>query len=565
MKLTACLIILSLISAYWSTGTGNSRAVTVSEGQADCSSRVAPEQPFDKLRATLQRDHPPIPLWWDWDMQMAKVCRSWRRRRHKVRRWRKHKPGKLELLLRRFRRWRRRWGCLWRQWQALMDGTVQMKASVHDRPTRCVEEANTVIGPGEAGERFPATQVPMVEVVDETNPTRRRRPGRPRTIPTAHKCCPGEECPAYGRFGDDPMHDIVGDGTYTTVHGEKRQMYKCNVCGQPFSETAGTPFFGLKTPMQTVCVALQELAEGLGVRAVARIRGVEPDTVLEWLKKAGQHCQELSECMMQDLNMTQVQLDELWTFVYKKERMLKDWEKLYSEWGDTWVWVAFDPVHKLVVAMLVGKRSEEEAIGFVARLRARFANACQPLLTSDCLPHYAGAILQAFGVWIQPQRKGDRGRFPKPRQVPPEGLKYATVHKKREKGRVVSVTTKVVYGNKVKIEALLESLGQQINTSFVERINLTLRLLVSRLHRKTLCFSKKREYLEYHLHLALAYYHFARHHASLRVKLPEPIPTRGDGSPKKWQQRTPAMAAGLTDHRWSLRELLMCPVPATPT
>jgi len=115
------------------------------------------------------------------------------------------------------------------------------------------------------------------------------------------------------------------------------------------------------------------------------------------------------------------------------------------------------------------------------------------------------------------------------------------------------------------ILALLESVGQKINTSFVERVNLTLRLMVSRLHRKTLCFSKKREYLEYHLHLALAYYHFSRHHASLRVELPEPIPTRGSGSSKKWQQRTSAMAAGLTDHRWSLRELLMCPVPATPT
>ena len=554
MKLTACLIILSLISAYWSTGPGNSRAVTVSEGQADCSSPIVPEQ--------VQRDHPPIPPWWDWDMQMERVCRSWRRRRRKARRWRKHKPDRLERLLRRFRRWRRRW---WRQWQAVMDGTVQVKASAPDRPTTCVEETNTITVPGEAGERIPAPQAATVEVVDEVNPTPRRGPGRPRTIPTDHRCCPDEECPAYGRFGDDPMHDIVGHGTYTTTQGEVRQMYRCNVCQQSFSETAGTPFFGLKTPTKTVCIALQELAEGLGIRAVARIREVEPDTVLEWLKRAGRHCQELSECMMQDLNMTQVQLDELWTFVYKKERMLKDWEKLYSEWGDTWVWVAFDPVHKLVVAVLVGERGEEEAIEFVARLRARLADACQPLLTSDCLPHYVEAILQAFGVWIQPQRKGDRGRFPKPRQVPPEGLKYATVHKKREKGRVVSVTTKVVYGNKDKIEAVLESLGQKINTSFVERINLTLRHLISRLHRKTLCFSKKREYLVYHLHLALAYYHFTRCHASLRVKLPEPIPTRGDGSPKKWQQRTPAMAAGLTDHRWFLRELLMCPIPTTPT
>ncbi|HUV88101.1 MAG TPA: IS1 family transposase, partial [Anaerolineae bacterium] len=106
--------------------------------------------------------------------------------------------------------------------------------------------------------------------------------------------------------------------------------------------------------------------------------------------------------------------------------------------------------------------------------------------------------------------------------------------------------------------------GHKINTSFVERINLTLRHLLSRLHRKTLCFSKQREYLVHHLHLALTYYYLARYHASLRVVLPEPLPTRGSGSPKQWQPRTPAMAAGLTDHRWSVRELLMCPVPVMP-
>jgi IS1 family transposase len=567
MKLIACLIILSLIVAFWSTGLASPGASTKPEGHADCFSPTVPEQPFDRLRATLQRDHSLLPPGWGWDMWVKRVSPSCRRRRRKVRRWHKHEPGRLERLLRGFRRWCRRWRCLWRQWRELLDGTVQTKATwtgtvrALDQSTVCAEEKWAAPVSGEAGAQLLATPPPAAEAVDEVSPTTRRGPGRPRSIPTAHQCCPSEGCLAYGRFGDDPIHDIVGCGPYTTVHGEVRQMYKCNVCGQPFSETAGTPFFGLKTPMKTVCIALQEVAEGLGIRAVARIHGVKPDVVLEWLKKAGQHCQALSECMMRELNVTQVQLDELWTFVYKKERMLKEWEKLHSEWGDTWVWVAFDPVRKLVIAVLVGERSEEEAIGFVARLRARLTDACHPLLTSDSLPHYVRAILQAFGVWVQPRRKGKRGRFPNLRQVPPQELNYATVHKERKKGRVVSVTTKVIYGSKDKIEALLEPLGQKINTSFVERVNLTMRHLVSRLHRKTLCFSKKREYLVYHLHLALAYYHFARHHASLRVKLPEPIPTRGDGSPKKWQQRTPAMAAGLTDHRWSLRELLMCPVP----
>jgi len=224
--------------------------------------------------------------------------------------------------------------------------------------------------------------------------------------------------------------------------------------------------------------------------------------------------------------------------------------------------MAFDPVHKLVLAVLVGERSEEEAIGLMARLRSRLADTCLPLLTGDSLPHYARAILQVFGVWIQPRRQGERGRFPKPRQVASEGLQYATVHKERQKGRVVAVTTHTVYGSQV--QALLKPLAQKINTSFVERFNLTLRHLASRLHRETLCFSKEQEYLVHHLHLAPAYYHFGRYHNGLRVKLPQPLPTRGNGSPKKWQQRTPAMAAGLTDHRRSLRKLLICPVVASP-
>lgn len=554
MKPIACLIILSLIFAFWSSGPAGLGVSAGLEDDAGCSSPTVFEQ--------LQRDHVSTPLRWAWDMWVELVFPSRRRRRRKVRRRCKYKPGKLELVRRQCRRWFRRWRRLWRQWQELVVGAVQMRAIVPEHPAVCVEET-PVVG-SDVGPEGLYTSAPPPKVVGEANPTTERGPGRPRTIPTAHKCCPNEGCPAYGRFGDDPVHNVVGRGTYTTIHGEVRQMYQCNVCEKAFSETAGTPFFGLKAATQTVCIALQELAEGLGIRAVARIHDVKPDTVLEWLKKAGQHCEMLSECMMHDLKVSQVQLDELWTFVRKKERKLKEWDKLHSTWGDTWIWVAFDPVHKLVIAVLVGERTQEEAVRFVDRLRARLADACQPLLTSDSLPHYVGAILKVFGVWVQPRRKGNRGRFPKPRQVPPEDLKYATVHKEREKGRVVSVTTKIIYGSQDVIQAFLEPLGQKINTAFVERVNLTMRHLVSRLHRKTLCFSKKREYLVYHLHLALAYYHFARHHASLWVALPEPLPTRGNGSPKKWQQRTPAMDAGLTDHRWSLRELLMCSVSAAP-
>jgi hypothetical protein len=153
---------------------------------------------------------------------------------------------------------------------------------------------------------------------------------------------------------------------------------------------------------------------------------------------------------------------------------------------------------------------------------------------------------------------GKRGRKPKPELLPPSTLQYAQVVKHRRRGRVVAVTTQVIWGEEAAIQARLEaSAGSQtINTSFVERNNLTCRQCNGRLSRKVLSFSKELTWLEKHLWLTFAYYHFVLTHASLAQPLPHPQPTRGTGSPKKWQSVTPAMAAGITDHVWMMEELL---------
>ena len=551
-QIVSLTVTLSLIFAFWTCGITIQKASGVSGGS------VTGEQ--------LDRNGFPNSFWWSRVGWVEMVFSHSRRKKPRIRRYKKHKPGKVELRLRKFRRWskgkKRQWRCLWKVRKENMDNAKSMEVvSQEDQSTVPAQEASSK-KESQVSKQASTLDLVKEETVEESETVVQRGQGRPRTIPTDHVCCPYGECSCYGVFGPDPAHDIVGRGIYTTVHGEKRQLFKCKICGKSFSETAGTPFFGLKTPTHTVCTALKELSEGLGVQAVARIHGVKPDTVLKWIKKAGQHCERVSEYMIQELELTQVQLDEMWTFVHKKQRQLSEEEKVHhSEWGDNWIWIAFDPIHKLIVALVVGNRKEEEAMGLLSRLRARLAEGPLPLFTSDSLVHYAKAILHTFGVWIQPQRKGNRGRFPKPRPVPSGDLLYGTVHKERKKGRIVSVTTRAIYGCMEDIMACLEPLGQKINTSYVERVNLTLRHLVSRLHRKTLCFSKKREYLEYHLHLSIAYYHFVLYHSSLRVRLPEPIPTRGDGSPKIWDKRTPAMAAGLTDHKWSMNELLMFHVP----
>jgi IS1 family transposase len=390
---------------------------------------------------------------------------------------------------------------------------------------------------------------------------RGKKRGKPATTATGHVCCIVQGCRGYGKFGSHPDHWIVGAGLYHTIHNGSLQMYQCQWCKKRFSETQGTAFFDLKTPTKTVCQALTALSEGVSLRGTARIVGEKPETILLWLRRAGQHSQQVSDYLLKNLHVSQAQMDELWTFVRKKEKNLSTWEQLRTEYGDTWVWVVFDPVNKLVLSLLVGEREEDQAVGVLNQLKACLAAGCLPLFTSDQLPQYLQALLRVFGRWIQPQRQGVRGRFPNPRLEAPDDLLYATVHKHKQNGRVTSVTTEVVLGDPATIAHQLEAIrpGLKINTSFIERFNLTLRHLVSRLRRKGLTFSKKRKYLVWHLQLATAYYHFVRPHGSLRQRLDEPCPTRG--SPKLWQPRTPTMSAGLTDHPWSMQELLSFRVP----
>jgi hypothetical protein len=187
-----------------------------------------------------------------------------------------------------------------------------------------------------------------------------------------------------------------------------------------------------------------------------------------------------------------------------------------------------------------------------------------PFFTSDELPHYADALLEVYGQSVQPPRQGTRGRFPKLRRVPPPDLCYTVVVKEREKGRVVKVTTRVVYGSAQQVAAALRAspVSRTINIYGVERNNLTVRQHSRRLGRKVNASSKDPDHPEHQLTPAFAYYHFVVPHRGLRQRLAYPLPTKDrKGSHKKWKPVTPAMAAGLTDHVWTLDELLSFRVP----
>ena len=368
--------------------------------------------------------------------------------------------------------------------------------------------------------------------------------------------CPNRYCRYYGV----PFHRglLVKNGS---SHGQKQAL--CRACGQSVSIRYGTAYWDLNADPAIFETAVRALAEGNSLRSTARIVQIDKDTACDWLDRAAQHCRLVMLYLWHDLPVTECQLDELWSFVHTKEQNLATAQLVCETYGDAWVWVAFAPVWRLVVAFVVGKRNQANANLLLERVEY-VTDATIPFFTSDQLAEYRTALLQVYGQWQQPARNGDRGRYPNRRRVPLPELLYAQVVKHRERGQVVAVSTKVIFGEVATITARLTQspTSTQINTSFVERDNLTLRQHDRRLTRKTNGFSKEVVWLEKQLWLALAYYHLVLPHDSLRQRLDVPQATRGSGSTRRWQPITPAMAAGLTDHIWSTTELLAYRVPA---
>ena len=367
--------------------------------------------------------------------------------------------------------------------------------------------------------------------------------------------CPNRHCHYYGLpFGQGRL---VKNGS---SHGQKQAL--CKACGTYVSMKYGTAYLDLHTEPAIFETAVRALAEGNSIRATGRIVEVDKDTVCEWLDRAAQHCRLVMLYLWRELHVVECQLDELWSFVHTKELNLP-FAKLEDEtYGDAWVWVAFAPVWRLVLAFVIGKRTQSNADLLLKRL-IHVTDDHIPFFTSDQLSAYRSALLKAYGIWHQPPRQGTRGRHPKPRLVPPDELIYAQVVKVRAHGRVVEVERKVVFGDPEALTDLLTTLptSQTINTSFIERHNLTQRQSNRRLTRRTNGFSKDLSWFERQLWLSLAYYHLILPHQSLHQPLPIPQTTRGSGSERRWQAVSPAMAAGLTDHIWTTAELLSYRVP----
>jgi IS1 family transposase len=386
------------------------------------------------------------------------------------------------------------------------------------------------------------------EATPEPPPLIPHKRGRRHSIYTDRCFCPNNDCEYYGWFA---RGNICSNGHPNS--GKWRQL-KCIVCKTYFMETEGTIFYCSKVSPDKMIFALKVMAEGLGIQSTARILDLDVNTVQDWLKQGSEHMEAVSNYLMRELNLSQVQVDELWSLLGERDELAP------QKRNTRWVWIAIDPESKLCLDFLIADRSLESAQVFIHQMSQLLAPGCVPLFLSDGYKPYATAILTHFGHWVQ--RFSEKGRRLPLRWMPLPDLTYAQVVKRRVRKRLVSVKHKVVYGSKESVrDRIRQSIGNVINTSFVERMNLTLRHHVPALARRTIQIAKTALGLEQQLSLVGAKYNFCLPHSSLRLPLPAPIPTKGNGSPKLWEQRTPAMAAGITDHIWTMEELLMFRAP----
>ncbi len=360
--------------------------------------------------------------------------------------------------------------------------------------------------------------------------------------------CPNPECPHYRRMQQGNVSAIA---TYLT-HSGKRRILRCRTCSTHFAETRDTVFFDLRTSEEKVIMALKMLLVRVDLAGIGFVLGVTEETVLAWLRRAAYQADAINRHLLRNLPVTQVQLDEMWNFVERKHARETDaaGESLPDgEDGRQWVWVSFAPEFRLMIAAVVGPRTLDTAKEVVAATKARVAGI--PAFFSDGFTCYLAALIAAFHVVITFARTGKRGRPRKPVCAPHPDLVYGQLVKQKKQGKLLTLSSRVVLGAE-----RLTHLGCTISTALVERVNLTLRQALAPLARKTSSFCKDRERLRQRVVFVQAFYNVARPHMSLRQPLPLHERTHCGAVHLRWRACTPAMAAGLTDHVWTFRELL---------
>src|SRR4029453_8464776 len=315
------------------------------------------------------------------------------------------------------------------------------------RKPYCAAGAQAIEGP--RGRPFPPPPPPV--------PSTR---GRRRHVDTSDHFCPDPDCRYGGWLG---LGNITSNGHPSG--GPWRQLH-CTGCGGYFQETHGTPMHGKRVAPDLLVWAVGALAEGLGIRAVARVFEVDPNTVLRWLVEVADHATAFSRYFLHDVHVTQVQLDELFALLSAvKVGEVSEAEAITrlsrSPHG---VWAAIDPVTKLLLTVAVGDRTLAMAQHVVHQVAQVLTPGCMPLFLTDGFKEYTTALLTHDGQWVQPARQRAQGPAPKTRWMPLPQLLYAQVVKTVRRRRLVRVRHRVVFGTLAAIEQVLAAHGWQINT-----------------------------------------------------------------------------------------------------
>lgn len=324
------------------------------------------------------------------------------------------------------------------------------------------------------------------------------------------------------------------------VHDSLKQRYRCKVCKKTFTATRGTLLYRLQTKEQIVLLVVALLTYGCPIQAIVRAFGFDERTVARWQNKAGQHCQEVHQRLVESAprDLGQVQADEIRV---KLQKRLVVWMALAIAVSTRlWLGGAISPHRdKTLIARLV-------AVVKSQALRRPL------LLVTDGFSTYIAAWQKAFRT---PVHTGRRGR---PALVAWPELVIGQVIKQYQKRRVASVLHRLVTGRQEQLARLLPA-GQVLNTAYIERLNATFRQRLCCLVRRSRCLAQQPATLEAGMYLVGCVYNFCTPHRSLRLE-------STDGA-RKWTERSPAMAAGITETIWTVSQLLtyrVAPPPFVP-
>jgi transposase-like protein len=331
--------------------------------------------------------------------------------------------------------------------------------------------------------------------------------------------CPNLACPARGQIGQGNI----------SVHSQKERRYRCHVCRKTFGARTGTIFHRRRTDEVTMTQVITLVSWGCPIVAIEHAYDIQAQTVRDWLDAAGQHAEAVHHAhVVQPRDLGHVQADEV---------------RVKTQCGIVWMAMAMMVSTRLWLGGVISTRRDQHLIARLVALIAAAAIVAPLLLVVDGFTSYLEAFRLAFRTR---EHMGKRGA---PRKVPWPDLSIGQVVKHTCGRRLVGVARRVVQGTPQTVARLL---GQTpgclvLNTAYIERLNGTFRARLAPLARRTHHLVHRKEMLHAGMYLVGALYNFCTHHASLAL---------ANGQP-----RTPAMAAGITHHRWTVRELLWHRIP----